>query len=65
MTETSTPGLDRTVFSTKVLSVDFGDREYWISKTPEERLLAVELMRQSNTMGTIRIQRVLVVAQFV
>ncbi|HPB81826.1 MAG TPA: hypothetical protein PK200_07285 [Spirochaetota bacterium] len=40
------------------------EREYWLSKTPEERLNAVELMREINYGNTYprRIQRVLEVA---
>jgi hypothetical protein len=42
------------------------DRAYWHSRTPEERLQAVELMRQSaygNDPATARLQRVLEITQ--
>ena len=42
------------------------DKEYWQSKTPQERLQAVELMRQINygyDPTTTRLQRVLEVAE--
>jgi hypothetical protein len=42
------------------------DRAYWHSRTPEERLQAVELMRQSAygyDPATARLQRVLEIAQ--
>ncbi len=48
------------------LSEESDDKEYWHAKTPQERLEAVELMRQINygyDPTTIRLQRVLEVAQ--
>jgi len=55
--------LDKTVF--RVFSsfeeADAADRAYWHSRTPEERLLALELMRQSAygyDPATARLQRV-------
>lgn len=55
--------LDKTAF--KVFSsfeeADAADRAYWHSRTPEERLLALELMRQSAygyNATTARLQRV-------
>jgi hypothetical protein len=60
--------LDKTVF--KVYSsfeeAEAADRAYWHSRTPAERLTAVELMRQ-NVYGydpaTARLQRVFEVVQ--
>ncbi|MDE0299684.1 MAG: hypothetical protein OXN17_13710 [Candidatus Poribacteria bacterium] len=43
------------------------DKEYWHAKTPQERLQAVELMRQINygyDPVTARLRRVLEVVQF-
>jgi hypothetical protein len=40
------PRVDRTAFTVASLSDPSDEKEYWLSKTPEERLEAVELMRQ-------------------
>lgn len=43
-----------------------GGREYWLSRTPQERMRAVELMRQKAygyDPATTRIQRVLEIVQ--
>jgi hypothetical protein len=60
--------LDKTAF--KVFSsfqeADAADRAYWHSRTPEERLLALELMRQSAygyDAATARLQRVFEVTE--
>ena len=61
------PKLDRTAFS--VIKMDEQDEDlkrYWHSKTPHERLEAVELMRQLNydyDPATDRVQRVLEVVE--
>ncbi|MFA5555064.1 MAG: hypothetical protein WDA68_11005 [Phycisphaerae bacterium] len=41
------------------------DKEYWLSKTPDERLEAVEIMRQIiyGDEASQRLQRVLEIAQ--
>ncbi len=47
---------------------DAADKAYWHSKTPQERLEALELMRQINygyDPTTERLQRVLEVAEFI
>ena len=47
---------------------DEADKAYWHSKTPQERLEALELMRQINydyNPVTDRLQRVLEVAEFI
>jgi len=61
--------MDKDTFS--VLSsfekADEADKTYWHSKTPQERLEALELMRQINydyDPVTDRLQRVLEVAEF-
>ena len=57
--------LDKTAFEIRSLEDEGDDREFWWSKTPDERLLALELMRQSM-FGydplTDRVQRVLTVS---
>jgi len=61
--------LDKTVV--RVFSsfeeADAADRAYWHSRTPEERLLAAEMMRQSAygyNPATARLQRVFEITQF-
>ncbi|MFZ1932515.1 MAG: hypothetical protein WCB27_14010 [Thermoguttaceae bacterium] len=58
--------IDRTVLSVASLTDDSGDREFWLSKTPQERLAAMELMWAVNygyDPTSARLQRVLSVAQ--
>ena len=58
--------IDKSSLSVVSLSEESDDKEYWHAKTPQERLEAVELMRQINygyDPTTIRLQRVLEVAQ--
>jgi hypothetical protein len=57
--------LDRSAFSVTTLSGQSDDRAYWRSQSPEERLAAVEQLRQLNYDydPTDRLQRVLEVAQ--
>ena len=62
--------MDKAKFS--VLSsfeeADEADKTYWHSKTPQERLEALELMRQINygyNPTTERLQRVLEVDEFI
>ncbi len=58
--------MDKSVFSIVSLSEESDDKEYWHAKTPQERLEAVELMRQINygyDPTTTRLQRVLKIAQ--
>ncbi len=54
--------LDRTAFSVATLSEASDETAYWWSKTPEERLQAMEWMRQVNygyDPTSARLQRVL------
>ena len=47
---------------------DAADKAYWHSKTPQERMAALELMRQINygyDPTTERLQRVLEIAEFI
>lgn len=57
----STARMDRTVFEFGTLDDDDGEREYWLSRAPEERLEAAELLRRINygdAAITGRLQRV-------
>lgn len=58
--------LDRSAFLVDSLSNDSGEKAYWRSKTPAERLYALESMRQilyGYDPATTRLQRVLEVAE--
>jgi len=58
--------MDKTVFSVGRLTDASGEREYWLAKSPQERLEAVEVMRQivyGYDPSTARLQRVLEIAQ--
>lgn len=58
--------IDRTAFSIGSLHEQGDDRKYWFARTPQERLAAVEIMRQISygyDPTTARIQRVLEFAQ--
>ena len=60
--------MDKSVLSVIALSDESNEKEYWQAKTPQERLEAVELMRQINygyDPTTTRLQRVLEVAQLI
>ncbi len=60
--------LDKTAFGvfSSFEDAEAADRAYWQSRTPEERMIAIELMRQSAygyNAATARFQRVFEVAQ--
>ena len=58
--------MDRTAFSIGSLEEQGDDREYWASKTPAERLEALEIMRQimyGYDPTTTRLQRVFTIAE--
>jgi hypothetical protein len=58
--------IDKTSFSVASLYNGSDEKAYWLSKSPEERLEAVELMRQINygyDPSSARLQRVLTVTQ--
>lgn len=57
--------LDKTVVSISSLSDESDDKAYWLSKTPEERLQHIELLRQINygSKARARLQRVLEIAE--
>jgi hypothetical protein len=66
MDDTETLKLDKDELTVTPLSAQSGDKAYWLARSPYERLLAVETLRQLNyghDKSTARIQRVIEVAQ--
>ena len=66
MSSQDLPRLDRTVFEVDRLENEGDDRAYWRSRSPIERLLALEQMRQiiyGYDPATTRLQRVFEVAE--
>ena len=64
--ETDILKVDKKSFSVSSLSDESDDKAYWLSKTPHERLMATELMRQINygyDPTTARLQRILEIAE--
>ena len=60
------PKVRRDVFKVASLFDQSDEKEYWLSKTPEERLEAVELMRQviyGYDPSATRLQRVFEITQ--
>jgi hypothetical protein len=60
------PTVIRTAFSTGSLFDESDEKSYWLSKTPAERMQAVELMRQiiyGYDPSTTRLQRVIEITQ--
>lgn len=58
--------MDKTAFSVTTLSEKTNDKEYWLSKTPQERMQALEMMRQINygyDPATVRMEKVLEIVQ--
>jgi hypothetical protein len=58
--------LDRSAFEVVPLEESRSDREYWLTKSPRERMEALELMRQiiyGYDPATTRLQRVLEVIE--
>jgi hypothetical protein len=61
MRVTTLPRLDRTHFTVGSLAEPSDEKEYWLEKTPSERLAALEIMRQiiyGYDPFTDRLQRV-------
>jgi hypothetical protein len=59
-------GMNKTALQVTPLDAPSGDKEYWVSKTPQERLRALELMRQvvyGYDPASARLQRLLEVAE--
>jgi hypothetical protein len=67
MNETQFPKIDRTAFSvvSSFEEADKQDKEYWLSRTPYERLQYMELLRRINygAIAATRLQRVLEIAE--
>ncbi len=66
MTITRFPKMDKTAFSTASLFDPSDEKQYWLSKTPIERLEALEIMRQiiyGYDPTTTRLQRFFEVTQ--
>ena len=67
MNEFQFPRLDKTVFSivSSFEEADRQDREYWLSKTPLERIQHMELLRRINygSDAAARLQRVLEIVE--
>ena len=60
------PRLDRNAFSIGSLTDDSGDTQYWLERTPAERLEALEQTRQilyGYHPSTARLQRILEIAE--
>jgi hypothetical protein len=57
--------LDRSVLTVAELGDDSGDKEYWWSRTPQERLRQVEVLRRINYghRAKQRLQRLLEIAE--
>jgi len=58
--------MDKTAFSAVPLSEADDELEYWLSKTPHERLRGIEMIRQTlygYTTSSGRLQRILEVAK--
>jgi len=58
--------MDKTAFSVTTLFEKSADKEYWKFKTPQERMEALELMRQINygyDPTTARLRRVLEIVE--
>jgi hypothetical protein len=58
--------LDRSVFEVASLDDEDPDKAYWQSKSPQERMEALELLRQiiyGYDPATTRLQRVLEIAE--
>lgn len=61
------PRLDKTAITIGTLDAPPDDRAYWLSKTPAERLAAMEYLRQINyghDRTSARLERVLEIAEF-
>ncbi len=61
-----TAKLDKTFFEIADLGQEKNDLEYWLSRTPEERFQAIELLRRINygeDAATARLQRIFEVAE--
>jgi hypothetical protein len=60
------PKMDKSAFSVATLTAPLDERQYWLAKSPAERLEALEIMRQiiyGYDPLTTRLQRLFEVAQ--
>lgn len=59
------PQVDRTAFSVATSFDNSDEKAYWLSRTPQERLQHMELLRRINYghRATERLQRVLEIAE--
>jgi hypothetical protein len=60
--------MDKTAFSVSSLDDESDEKDYWLAKTPYERLEAIEIMRQiiyGYNPSSTRLQRLLTVAQLI
>lgn len=58
--------IDKTVVSIGLLADQGNDREFWVKKTPSERLQALEVMRQvmyGYDPSTARLQRAFTISE--
>jgi hypothetical protein len=67
MDENQFPRMNKTVFSvvSSFEEAEKADKEYWLSRTPQERFQHMELLRRINygPNATARLQRVLEIAE--
>jgi hypothetical protein len=67
MDEIKFPGIDRNALSvvSSFEEAEKQDKEYWLSRTPHERLQYMELLRRINygSAAATRLQRVLEIAE--
>ncbi|MCL5280854.1 MAG: hypothetical protein M1376_13220 [Planctomycetes bacterium] len=66
MDEVDSVKIDRKALSVGSVREPSDEKAYWLSKTPQERLQAAELMRQivyGYDPSTTRLQRILEIAQ--
>jgi len=55
--------LDKTAIKVTSLFDDSDEKEHWLSKTPAERLLALEFIAYGYDPSSARLQRVLAVSE--
>jgi hypothetical protein len=66
MNTVDTLRIDKTAFSVTSLFDESDEQEYWLSKSPHERLEAIEVMRQivyGYDPASTRLQRVLTITE--
>ena len=59
--------INKNIFSVHNLNDDENDLLYWLGRTPQDRISAIEMMRRinyGNDISTRRLQRLLEVAEF-